>query len=63
MDVSELYHAIHEHMVLPFPEMVDAIQCIRAEGIKTALLTNNWITDSGESVCPVDKKLFDIVSW
>ena len=45
-----------------FPEMLDAIQCIRAEGIKTALLTNNSFLSPGVSACPVDQSLFDVVS-
>ena len=46
-----------------FPEMIDAVQCIRAEGIKTALLTNNQYVSPGISACPVDRSLFDVVSW
>jgi len=41
---------------------VDAIRCIRAEGVKTALLTNNFFTSPGVSFCPVDRSLFDVVS-
>ena len=44
------------------PEMLDAIQCVRAEGIKTALLTNNWLSDASETHRPVDANLFDVVS-
>jgi len=44
-----------------FPEMIDAIHCIRAEGIKTALLTNNQFVSPGISACPVDQSLFDVV--
>ena len=62
VDMSPFYHDIHSLMTPVIPEMVDAIQCIRAEGIKTALLTNNWLLPDGNSMCPVDKSLFDIVS-
>src|SRR5262249_5574360 len=31
------------------PEMVTAITKIRAHGIRTAALTNNWIADDGET--------------
>lgn len=45
------------------PEMIDAIHCIRAEGIKTALLTNNWKkAGQREAMLPVDRQLFDVVS-
>ena len=49
--------------VQPFPEMVDAVKCVRAEGLKTALLTNNWFTDEQKSVSlvPMDTSLFDVV--
>ncbi|XP_071848634.1 acyl-CoA dehydrogenase family member 10-like [Apostichopus japonicus] len=44
------------------PEMIDAIHCIRAEGIKTALLTNNWKkAGQREAMLPVDRQLFDVV--
>ena len=44
------------------PEMLDAVRCIRAEGIKTALLTNNWKwDDSPKTLLPVDTSLFDVV--
>ncbi|XP_014664040.1 PREDICTED: acyl-CoA dehydrogenase family member 10-like isoform X2 [Priapulus caudatus] len=45
----------------PYPQIIDAIQCIRAEGLKTALLTNNWFIRGKESFCPVDMSLFDVV--
>jgi len=46
----------------PYPEMLDAIKCLRAEGIKTALLTNNFKSSSGGTFQPLDEKLFDVVS-
>ena len=45
-----------------YPELVDAIKCVRAQGIKTALLTNNWLKEPGVGHAPVDKSLFDVVS-
>ena len=45
----------------PFPEMLTAIQCIRAEGIKTALLTNNWLLEDGTTHMPLDRSMFDVV--
>ena len=50
--------------IKPFPEMISAIRSIKAEGIKTALLTNNWRLD-GEDVKshnPLSSSLFDVVS-
>ncbi|CAH1802395.1 unnamed protein product [Owenia fusiformis] len=45
----------------PIPAMVDAINCINAEGVKTALLTNNWKINDTKSHCPVDKDMFNVV--
>lgn len=45
----------------PFPEMVDTIRCLRAEGIKTAVLTNNWFVSKNKSFLPVDQSLFNVV--
>ena len=45
-----------------YPEMLQAIQCIRAEGIKTAALTNNIYVSPTETYCPIQRELFDIVS-
>ena len=47
--------------VKPHPEMMDAVRCIRAEGIKTALLTNNYFMEEGKSYQPLDAKEFDLV--
>ncbi|KAK7485430.1 hypothetical protein BaRGS_00023378 [Batillaria attramentaria] len=48
----------------PFPDMVDAVKCVHAEGLKTALLTNNWFTDDQKtrSLLPVDVSMFDVVT-
>ena len=42
-------------------EMMDTVQCLRAEGIKTAVLTNNWFLSEGESLFPLDRSLFNVV--
>lgn len=52
----------------PFPEMLAAIKCIRAHGLKTALLTNNWFLDNtdGKSITRHDLKsteYFDVVGY
>ncbi|XP_069788873.1 acyl-CoA dehydrogenase family member 11 isoform X3 [Narcine bancroftii] len=40
--------------------MREAIQCIRAEGLQTAVLTNNfWF--KGQSFLPLEKNLFDVI--
>jgi len=46
----------------PFPEMLDAIHCLRAEGIKMALLTNNSESRNSGTYQSLDEKLFDVVS-
>ena len=51
-----------DRKIVPHQELIDAIKCIRVEGIKTALLTNNWFVEGDRSHCPVDKSLFDVVS-
>jgi acyl-CoA dehydrogenase family protein 10 len=47
-----------------YPVMVDAVRCVQAEGLKTALLTNNWFTDEQKSasLLPVDTSIFDVVN-
>ena len=45
----------------PFPEMLDTIRCLRAEGIKTAILTNNWFLTGNKSLMPLDPALFNVV--
>lgn len=64
VDVSELMTWLTESSPLsqPYPEMLDAIQCLRAEGIKTALLTNNFRLANGTTHQPLDETLFDAVS-
>ncbi len=44
--------------------MLDAAACIREEGIKTAVLTNNFWLDKSrtKSALPVDHSQFDVVS-
>ena len=43
--------------------IIDAIKCIKAEGVKLALLTNNWKWDNNlETLFPIDPNLFDVVS-
>lgn len=44
------------------PAMTEAVRCIRARGLKTAVLTNNFYLENGESFLPIDRKQFDVVS-
>ena len=41
----------------------EAIKCLRVDGVKTALLTNNWMISRkfGTHPLPVDRTLFDVV--
>ena len=43
-------------------EMISAIRCLRAEGIKTALLTNNFDLPNMQLKPLMDTSLFDVVS-
>ncbi|XP_053135773.1 acyl-CoA dehydrogenase family member 10 isoform X2 [Hemicordylus capensis] len=43
------------------PVMTEAIKCIRAEGLKTAVLSNNFYLSNGESFLPLDRKQFDVI--
>ena len=54
-------HLMAEQPVTSYEEMIDALRCLRAGGIKTALLTNNFDLPTG-SYIPVDTSLFDVVS-
>ena len=61
VDLSRLMYEMAKLSVTPYPEMIDALRCLRAEGIKTALLTNNFNLPNGRYI-PLDTSLFDIVS-
>ncbi|XP_068750115.1 acyl-CoA dehydrogenase family member 10-like [Montipora capricornis] len=61
LNMDTLLPSIHSALVVPHPEVLMAMQCIRAEGLKTALITNNWWLEKGKTFCPVDKKYFDVV--
>ncbi|XP_063820462.1 acyl-CoA dehydrogenase family member 10 isoform X2 [Pseudophryne corroboree] len=50
-----------KEMAKQIPEMTAAIQCIRAEGLKTAVLSNNFFLHGGESFLPVDRSQFDVI--
>lgn len=50
-----------EQVTKQFPVMTQAISQIRAKGLQTAVLTNNFHLSSGESFLPLDRKQFDVV--
>ncbi|NWQ95291.1 ACD10 dehydrogenase, partial [Burhinus bistriatus] len=58
---SFLLDLIRNEMIKQLPIMAEAVQCIRAEGLKTALLSNTFCLLNGESFLPLDQKLFDVM--
>uniref|UniRef100_A0A8C0P558 Acyl-CoA dehydrogenase family member 10 n=1 Tax=Canis lupus familiaris TaxID=9615 RepID=A0A8C0P558_CANLF len=50
-----------EQVVKQFPVMTDAITQIRAKGLRTAVLSNNFYLPNGKSFLPLDRKQFDVV--
>ncbi|XP_025054595.1 acyl-CoA dehydrogenase family member 10 isoform X2 [Alligator sinensis] len=50
-----------KEMSQQLPAMTEAIRCIRAEGLKTAVLSNNFYLHSGASFLPLDRKQFDVI--
>ncbi|XP_072339724.1 acyl-CoA dehydrogenase family member 10-like isoform X1 [Scyliorhinus torazame] len=60
-DIIKSYlQAITSQLNYQIPATREAIQCIRAEGLKTAVLTNNfWFKD--QSFLPVEKVDFDVI--
>ena len=55
--LSQYFTTVH-----PYLNMIDAIRCLRAEGIKTAVLTNNFELPDHSTYLPIDRSLFDVVS-
>ncbi|XP_053938305.1 acyl-CoA dehydrogenase family member 10 isoform X1 [Cuculus canorus] len=58
---SFLLDLIRNEMIKQLPIMAEAVQCIRAEGLKTALLSNNFCLLNGESFLPLDQEHFDVL--
>ncbi|XP_022372799.1 acyl-CoA dehydrogenase family member 10 [Enhydra lutris kenyoni] len=44
-----------------FPVMTEAITQIRAKGLRTAVLSNNFYLPNGKSFLPLDRRQFDVV--
>ncbi|KAM4763356.1 acyl-CoA dehydrogenase family member 10 isoform 2-T3 [Cyanocitta cristata] len=58
---SFLWDLIRNEMIKQLPIMAEAAQCIRAEGLKTALLSHNLCLGDGERFLPPDQQHFDVV--
>ncbi|NXD12628.1 ACD10 dehydrogenase, partial [Nothocercus nigrocapillus] len=58
---SFLLHLIRKEMIKQLPIMAEAVQCIRAEGLKTAVLSNNFCLLNEENFLPLDRKQFDVI--
>nr|XP_058896791.1 acyl-CoA dehydrogenase family member 10 isoform X2 [Kogia breviceps] len=50
-----------ERVAKQFPVMTEAITQIRAKGLQTAVLSNNFYLPNGKSFLPLDRKQFDVV--
>ncbi|NXP55583.1 ACD10 dehydrogenase, partial [Heliornis fulica] len=58
---SFLSDLIRSEMIKQLPIMAEAVWCIRAEGLKTALLSSFFCLLNGESSLPLDRKHFDVM--
>ncbi|XP_071499816.1 acyl-CoA dehydrogenase family member 10-like [Diadema antillarum] len=59
---SDLLPFFESRITRPFPEMLDAVRCIRGEGLKTAVLSNIWRYEGQElAPLPIDRSLFDVI--
>lgn len=52
---------IRTEMMKQLPVMAEAVRCIRAEGLKTALLSHSSCLLHGGSCRPLDREHFDVV--
>ncbi|XP_007529640.1 acyl-CoA dehydrogenase family member 10 isoform X2 [Erinaceus europaeus] len=50
-----------ERVAKQFPVMTEAITQIRAKGLQTAVLSNNFYLPNGKSFLPLNRKQFDVV--
>ncbi|NWR91393.1 ACD10 dehydrogenase, partial [Furnarius figulus] len=58
---SFLWDLIGAEMIKQLPIMAEAAQCIRAQGLKTALLSNKWCLGKGGRFLALDPQHFDVV--
>lgn len=47
--MSGLLKFVGQSLATPNQSIIDAVKCLRIEGMKTALLTNNWKWEDRES--------------
>ncbi|KAK3594564.1 hypothetical protein CHS0354_013328 [Potamilus streckersoni] len=59
--MSELLPSFQKDSRRPHAQLLDAVRCLRAEGLKTALLTNNWLIGDRDTKSPFDVSLFDVI--
>uniref|UniRef100_A0A4W5JRY1 Aminoglycoside phosphotransferase domain-containing protein n=1 Tax=Hucho hucho TaxID=62062 RepID=A0A4W5JRY1_9TELE len=48
-------------MTRPLPIMMEALLCTRSRGLKTAVLSNNFLQLNGDPFLPLDHSLFDVI--
>ncbi|XP_031672802.1 acyl-CoA dehydrogenase family member 10 isoform X2 [Oncorhynchus kisutch] len=48
-------------MTRPLPVMMEAILCARSRGLKTAVLSNNFLQLNGDPFLPLNHSLFDVI--
>ncbi|NXR28890.1 ACD10 dehydrogenase, partial [Cinclus mexicanus] len=58
---SFLWDLIRNEMIKQLPIMAEAAQCIRAEGLKTALLSHGLCLRDAERSLPLDQQHFDVM--
>jgi len=61
VDVRDFLQFAEQHLSDPIDEVLDAVECLRASGYKTALLVNNWKRGNGKTFLPLPTELFDVV--
>ncbi|KAG9261668.1 acyl-CoA dehydrogenase family member 10 [Astyanax mexicanus] len=62
VDIGSFHSALTSaSMAQPLSVMLEAVQCVRAEGLKTAVLSNNFLLPGGKSYMPMDPSLFDVI--
>uniref|UniRef100_A0A2K6SBQ3 Acyl-CoA dehydrogenase family member 10 n=1 Tax=Saimiri boliviensis boliviensis TaxID=39432 RepID=A0A2K6SBQ3_SAIBB len=59
--VDSFFSLLTSERVKQFPVMTEAITQIRAKGLQTAVLSNNFYLPNQKSFLPLDRKQFDVV--
>lgn len=55
------FHSALTNKSMTLTVMMEAVRCARAEGLKTAVLSNNFLLPGGKSYMPLDPSVFDVV--